>query len=424
MAQSCSPGQDARPTSRRSRRRWFPTASACCSITSARAAASCSLIPEAPGRPRAFPLTADAETARRLGLTPGPLRAAELSVLLEGRLTRKGQVLRPGLADWLATRADQRDVSERRTIGDANGSASEVLAALHRVLVPAAAWKEFRGARAVTIALDGALYRLPFEALTVGPASDRAAARAWIDEGPAIRYAGSATSMLGVVQRRARAAGRQRARDDGVSQRERSGLRPQRRRGDTVRGAARDDARSASIVAAFAPEASALLSGAAATEAAVRATLAGERYLRFATHGYVGARGHDIARRARADRTAARARRRDPGGSVTGGRPPIPATTDCSKPSRSSTCRSRPGWSCCRPRETQRGTRVEGEGVFALSRAFLAASARARDRDAVERERCFDRDPDRRLLPQHRGRAPTPRRRGRTPRRCATPSAR
>jgi CHAT domain-containing protein len=243
------------------------------------------------------------------------------------------------------------------------------------VLVPAAAWKEFRGARAVTIALDGALYRLPFEALTVGPASDRAAARAWIDEGPAIRYAGSATSMLGVVQRRARAAGdsaRATTACLSVSDPDFARGAAAATRWEALPGTTRE---SASIVAAFAPESVRVLSGAAATEAAVRATLAGERYLHFATHGYVGARGHDVlAGLALTAPPLARAGE-TPGGSVTGGPATDPGDDGLLQAFEildlPITARLVVLSAC----ETQRGTRVEGEGVFALSRAFLAAGA-------------------------------------------------
>src|SRR5207342_3929786 len=54
--------------------------------------------------------------------------------------------------------------------------------------------------------VDGALHRLPFDALvTVAPSPD-GGTTFWLDDGPAPRYASSATSMLSLVRRDAQRA--------------------------------------------------------------------------------------------------------------------------------------------------------------------------------------------------------------------------
>jgi CHAT domain-containing protein len=235
-------------------------------------------------------------------------------------------------------------------------------------LVPPPAWAEVRLATHALIAPDGALHLLPFDALVVMPRTREHAVRYWLDAGPAISYAASATSMLSLIRR---TAPRDAAAIGPVAlsvsdPRFASGAR-------AVRGVAPGAGRiwkplpgtrieSERLVRAFAPESVEVLSGSAATEPAVRAALAGKRFVHLATHGFVTeTRGDLLAGLVLAPPVGLARGNADDGLLQLFEIYELPLDCDLAV------------LSAC---ETHRGPRVPGEGVFALSRGFLAAGAR------------------------------------------------
>jgi CHAT domain-containing protein len=113
---------------------------------------------------------------------------------------------------------------------------------------------------------------------------------------------------------------------------------------------------------AFAPESVAVVEGRAASEAHVRALLPGCRLVHFATHGFVTETGSDLlAGLALAAPESATPRSDDDGFLQLYEIYELPLSCDLAV------------LSAC---ETQRGRRVAGEGVFAISRGFLAAGSR------------------------------------------------
>jgi CHAT domain-containing protein/tetratricopeptide (TPR) repeat protein len=320
-------------------------------------------------------LEADRPAAATLGIPAGPLKGSDLQAILEGGRTSAGGRIRIGLADWLSGRR-QDPLSLASSEALSPDSAAARLYALWRVLVPARAWVALHAARIATIVVDGALHRLPFDALvTVAPSPD-GGTTFWLDDGPAPRYASSATSMLSLVRRDATRAGPtpKAARVACLSVSDpafanaapASADSPSGTRGSRTWARLPATAReSQAIRKAFAPDSVVVLSGAGATEAAVRAGLVGPQgptFLHFATHAFVTERRSDVL----AGLVLTPSRGADPTASDDG---LLQIYEIYELPLA---CRLAVLSAC----ETERGPRVEGEGVFALSRAFLAAGAK------------------------------------------------
>jgi CHAT domain-containing protein len=246
--------------------------------------------------------------------------------------------------------------------GSAGGLLSR-LQALFRALVPRDLWPVIARAREVLLVPDGALHGLPFEALVVALSPDGRPTY-WLDEGPVVSYAPSATTACNLARRR-----------EERGSPERSALvvanplfapAPDRRRLGSLPplpGTAGEAARIRHALEAAGDDV-VVLSDAGAGEAAVREALASRTrtYLHFATHGLVQQGGNELL--------AALAL-------AVPGRPAPPADDDgllqlfeiYELDARSELT----VLSAC---DSHTGRRVTGEGVFALSRAFLAAGAR------------------------------------------------
>jgi CHAT domain-containing protein len=245
------------------------------------------------------------------------------------------------------------------------------------VLIPRDFEPGLRRAEEVVIVPDGALLRLPFEALVVQQSP--AAVRYWIDDGPVARYAPSATALYNLARRGPRRTGapspaalvvanpvfdRNDARDaadlaPGRLRWERSGEKLVRlpgtaREAEAIRQALGQPAGLGATV---------LLAGLDAEEGRVRAALRERpRYLHFATHGLVDERRNEIL--------AALALTPPSGGPLVGGNDGLLQLFEIYELDLDSDLVV---LSACK---TQAGRQLAGEGVFALSRGFLAAGAR------------------------------------------------
>ncbi len=303
------------------------------------------------GKAAAWPLTVDAEAARELGIPAGPLGSTALERATAGDSVRShhgdaGVTLLLSGSGRTAAVAEIADAS-------APGVLERRMHALWRVLVPVALRDRLLGASTATIVPDAGLHLVPFDALVITPRSAQRATSYWLDLGPAVRYAASATSLLDLGARHAAhplaAAAVLSVSDPAFATSGENRWKPlpgTRRETDAIR-------------AAFAPRPVAALEGDAATEPAVRESLKGRGIVHFATHGFVSER--------RSNLLAGLALAPSPGGGrgteddgllqlfeIYG------LDLDCDLVILSA----------C---ETARGTRVAGEGVFALSRGFHAA---------------------------------------------------
>jgi CHAT domain-containing protein len=214
-----------------------------------------------------------------------------------------------------------------------------------------------------------------FEALVTQPRGRAAATRYWLDDGPAVAYGPSATSLRSLALRPRRTPAPPAGRAPVLSVSDVAyapGAAPERPAAGTdggpvlrgrawtpLPGTARE---TDAIRAAFGSGRVEVMSGAAAREPAVREALRGRRYLHIATHGFADLSG---------DRLQA---------GLVLSPPPAPAVDsdddgvlELFEIHRLSLDCDLAVLSAC---ETAKGTRLAGEGEFALSRGFLAAGAR------------------------------------------------
>ncbi|MCG8606839.1 CHAT domain-containing protein, partial [bacterium] len=151
------------------------------------------IIPPSGDEPKWFQLEVSESEAHILQLFPGSLKSKDLhSVLLGKRLRDSEDGLLRVMSETPATITKSTD---RQEIG-----LSDKLYALWRVLVPGSEWSRLVQCSEVIIIPDGVLHLLPFEALVIRPHSVAAGIRFWIDEGPIIRYAPSATTLHNLEQ--------------------------------------------------------------------------------------------------------------------------------------------------------------------------------------------------------------------------------
>jgi CHAT domain-containing protein/tetratricopeptide (TPR) repeat protein len=320
-------------------------------------------VPGGTARPLHRTLRVEDEPAAALGLAPGGVGGEALArVLGDGRTT--GLVAALGGARGLARVRDARvpEDAERR------------LHALFQLIMPSEVWSRVREASEVLVVPDGALHLFPFEALVVGFGPE-AAPRYWLDEGPVIRYAPSATTAFNLETRDpgpARAAGSALVVADPVFDRAREGGAPSEGQGSRpewagslarLPGTARE---AAAIRAAYGVQGAEVrvLTGDDAGEGAVRRALASRprEVLHFATHGIV-----DESRNALLAALALTPPRGGPLQADDDGFLQLYEIYDLDARSELTVL------SAC---DSHAGRSVEGEGVFALSRAFLAAGAR------------------------------------------------
>jgi tetratricopeptide (TPR) repeat protein len=308
-------------------------------------------VPEAPGPARCWSLALDAASAADLGLASGPLRARDLAraIATLDLATSPRTVVHRGIGRVRPADPGAPDAGRARR-----------LHALWTALVPAALRPSLLASPEVIVVPDGALHTLPVEALVV-QLPKTGAARDWLAVGPVVRYAASATSAYALQRaaprRTASAGGVLSVAAPGFDAGNRASALAGRRLPPLPSTAQEADA----VRTAFAPLPVATLTGADATEARVRAALPAQRFVHLATHGVVD-RGRDALLAGLALAPGALPARHEDDGflqlfEIYGLR------LDCDLAVLSA----------C---ETSAGTFVEGEGVFALSRGFLAAGVR------------------------------------------------
>lgn len=307
-------------------------------------------------------LTIGRAEASILGVGAGPLTGDRLDEILRGP-SGGGLVSALGASRGLARIIDP---------GGADlPSLDRRLAALFRVLVPLDSWKAVQRASEVVIVPDGALHGLPFEALVLD-ISVQGRPAYWLDDGPVISYAPSATTACNLARRRTTAEAIETAAlvvanplFEPLSSASPPAARAAQRFGalPPLPGTAREAAEVNQTLADAGTEVL-LLEGSRAREGSVRGALAGRRwrFLHFATHGLVEQERNELL--------AALA--------LTPGPSENPSSDDdgllqifevYELDARSELT----VLSAC---DSNTGRQVIGEGVFALSRAFLAAGSR------------------------------------------------
>jgi tetratricopeptide (TPR) repeat protein len=315
------------------------------------------VLPQPPRSPSFHHLEVDRAAATMLGIPAGPLRAGDLGRVLDGGLLRA--LARPSATGSLMEEAER----------DAAGHPlSARLSALFRVLVPRRVWASLKPATEVVVLPDGPLHRLPFEALVTKAGRGPASARYWLDEGPPLRYAASATLLQRLAARGPVQAGGVLSVSDPLYDAAdgaailRGRFEPEGSPLARLPGTARE---TRAIVEAFAGAGGpgvTVLEGREADEPRVRAELPGKRYVHFATHGLVDQeRGQLFAALALTPAAVETGRTEDDGYLQLFEIYGLDVSCELAV------------LSAC---GTQAGRRVEGEGVFALSRGFLAAGAR------------------------------------------------
>jgi CHAT domain-containing protein len=325
------------------------------------------------GEVAAHELTVAEDAADFLGVEPGAITRNSLEAILNpgGVTAGEGQTRKLNV---------EEDAAEAEFDAGAR-------AALFSTLVPASAREAILDASEVVLIPDGALHRLAFEALVVAVDPE---VSYWLDSGPPIRYGASATVLYNLDRRPARSAlaGRAVAATLSVANpvfdvetlAAGTGTEADRRiaemlpdsgqltRNSYERGGGalvelpgtRREADA--IAAALGSEEVETLAAEGATEEAVRASIADRRYVHFGTHGIVDERRNAMF-------------------SALALTPPVGKAT----PDNDGYLQLREIYdlplddtelvvlSAC---ETNVGSAINGEGVFALSRGFLAAGAR------------------------------------------------
>jgi CHAT domain-containing protein/tetratricopeptide (TPR) repeat protein len=328
------------------------------------------------GRIEALPLALDPEAAAILGVPAGPLADSTLERIVNGAPARDGRAALPGISSLLGGTPAAGFVALPLRSAAGPDSFELRLNALWRAVVPEPLRARLRAARDAVVVPDGALHQVAFEALVTRPRGRADATRYWLDEGPAVAYGPSATSLWSLARRPPRAAARDAGRapvlsvsDIDYRASELAGAAPPASAGagapargrawPALPGTARE---TEAIRAAFEVGRVEVITGAAAREPAVRAALAGRRYLHLATHGFADPSGGGLLAGLVLAPPPARAAGSDDDGVLELfeiHRLPL----DCELAVLSA----------C---ETAKGPRIAGEGAFALSRACLAAGAR------------------------------------------------
>lgn len=297
----------------------------------------------------------DSTNAAILRCGSGALDDGRLTELISGpdgafaHLSSGGRTRR-GLSRVTATRADASDADLRRY-------------GLFRAIVPPSVWPRIQRFRSVAIVPDGPLALLPFDALVVAEPRGARSTVAWLDVGPSIRAAASA-SALAAIDRRQSTAPYRTYRALSIADVDYSGSAADRRLDAEARGwpalpgtrleaAQLREAMGAMLVDS--------LVGANATESGLRQALAGHGLVHIATHGFASGDASDIL----AGLVLAR-----PGGT--------PVSEDDGLLQLYEMVEL--VWNCdlvvlsaC---ETTAGHRLPGEGVMALTRGVLAGGAR------------------------------------------------
>jgi CHAT domain-containing protein/tetratricopeptide (TPR) repeat protein len=321
-------------------------------------------------RARAFELRAEPVDAAALGIASGAVTRAQLAQVLVA--ARPAQVAQ-GRGVAVQSVPDTPPVVDvRPLLGVIESPAvafaapeAQRLHALWNVLVPAALRRDVRGLDRVVVVPDGVLHRFPFEALILDAPRSGAPPRFWLEHGPIVRYAPSATVLW--TQARGATGGTKvgggiLSVSDPVF-----GAVPPELLDDTQSAEASlqrlpgTAAESERLAAAFGAPAVVFLRQDAATEARVRRELHAKRYVHLATHGITANRRDDVYAALALTPGGAATDRADDGflelSEVYG----LHLDADLVVLSACS---------------THEGAWIEGDGVFALTRGFLASGCR------------------------------------------------
>lgn len=308
--------------------------------------------PTGRGEVQAVALEVDRAQADALGVAAGPFGAEALASVLEP----SGTIGAPEVLEGVRGLVKIAPPGAR-----AVASAPGRLSALLEALVPRVIRTGIEGARELVVVADGALHRLPFEALVV---RDGRRPTYWLDAWPRVRYAASATVLATLAAEVAQAGDRAIVVADPVFGAPPAALRAAQGLSSlpALPGtAAEADAIDAALSPALGGEV-AVLRGSSATEAAVRSLLElPQRIVHFATHGLVDEE--------RAELLAGLAL--TPGGesgNEDDGFLQLFEIYGLDLDAELAVL------SAC---DSAVGKEIGGEGVFALSRGFLAAGARS-----------------------------------------------
>ena len=159
------------------------------------------VIPPAGETPSVVRLEVAGKNGKSLGLQPGALKADSLRAVLVGRDSTDAP---DGLILYLNRRPGGKAPGRARGLVLSGGDPSDAATKLHalwQVLVPEVVWSRLAACREVVIVPDGELNLLPFEALVVAVDGTGEGHRYWLDDGPTIRYAPSATVLYNIARR-------------------------------------------------------------------------------------------------------------------------------------------------------------------------------------------------------------------------------
>lgn len=317
------------------------------------------VLPRAPAAAAVFGLEIDPAAAAALGVAPGALGREAVRSILFGAEGRPA-----GIVSLLRTRPEED--------GAAAADLPVRLHALWRTLVPRAAWEAVRGQQEVVV-VPGALHALPFEALVVAGPKPGAPPGYWLDGGgPLLRYASSATALERMAAALAdpfdqggstilsvsdplfpRSADRLRARRSLPAFGPLASLPGSGEETRALREIFGPEERGGEVVA---------LQRERATEMAVRRAVPGKRYIHIGTHGLVDERRNALfASLLLTPPQSPRSGSEDDGFLQLFELYALEVDADLVVLSACS---------------THVGPHLEGEGVFALSRAFSVAGAR------------------------------------------------
>ena len=290
---------------------------------------------------RGYPLRVAADHAAKLGLAAGPLTRASISQLLFG-VDARGKAIGVALLRQLATPVGSG--APARAIESMN----ERLHALFVTLMPADVWPRVRVLQNVTVVPDGPLAAFPFEACVTVPGQ---VVSDWLGDGPVIRYAPSLAALDALAARTSNGT---------KSNTILSVCNPHYAPASKLSPLPGTEREAESVVTAFGKNRVTTLCGDAATEFAVRKSIADKEVVHLATHGLVAGGRSDLL-------SSLALTPASPGDLRDDGFLHLFEIYDLSLAAELVVL------SAC---ESSAGNYVLGEGVMALARGFLSAGAR------------------------------------------------
>lgn len=306
-----------------------------------------------PGDLRCHQLTVSAETAAAWAIPEGPVGEPTWNSLLAPRVGAVSpfDVVR-GIGRMTGSASSDSGLARPPSPGRESVRALEDQERLGRILLPVAARERVLRSERVVLLPDGALHGWPMEALLLEMRDGEP--RYWIDDGPMICLAPSLTSWLELGARSSACD-----RDGRIVSVSDPAFAPAETHGRHWSPLPGTQEEAAALARAFPTRALIQLAGSAAREAAVKEAAPHACVLHLGTHG--------IVEQDRSAQLAALVLAEEPPDSIDDGFLHLfevyELTLDCDVVVLSA----------C---ETKLGQRVRGEGVFALSRGFLAAGAR------------------------------------------------